>query len=134
MIWLLIILQIIFVKIGWWVYNAYYTQPKYNHPAIFWNPLARLVLSYGPLIGIVGLVVAAFFITDHPWMFLIFTLCWWIYCGHKRNTESSKLLMPVLTEDGIEMEMFTTEELVKDIDLAKRGNGHNKQNNTQEEN
>lgn len=133
MIWLLIILQIIFVKIGWWVYNAYYTQPKYNHPPIFWNPLARTLLVYGPLTGILGLVITAFFLTSHPWLFLFFTLAFWVYCGHKRNTALPGFVMPVLTEDGIKLEEVSAEEFLKDIRSQKRESSPNNNSQTQED-
>lgn len=133
MIWLLIILQIIFVKISWWVYNAYYTQPKYNHPPIFWNPLARTLLVYGPLTGIFGLVITAFFLTYHPWLFLFFTLAFWVYCGHKRNTAPPGFVMPVLTEDGIKLEEVSAEEFLKDIRSHKRESSPNNNSQAQED-
>ncbi len=121
MIWLLAVLQVAFVWIGWWVYNSYFTQPKHNHPPIFWNPLIRTLLIYGPSIGIVGLVIASFFLTSHPWPFLIFTLVFWGYCGHKRKTAAPGHIMPVLTEDGVRLETVSTKELLKDIRTQKQG-------------
>jgi hypothetical protein len=115
MIWLLAVLQVAFIWIGWWVYNSYFTQPRHNHPPIFWNPLTRTLLIYGPSIGIIGLVIAAFFLTSHPWIFLFFTLAFWGYCGHKRKTTAPEHIMPVLTENGVKLEAVSTEELLKDI-------------------
>lgn len=115
MIWLLAVLQVAFVWIGWWVYNSYFTQPRHNHPPVFWNPLIRTLLIYGPTIGIVGLVITAFFLTSHPWLFLLFTLAFWGYCGHKRKTAAPEHIMPVLTEDGVKLESFSAEELLKNI-------------------
>ncbi len=120
MIWLLAVLQVAFVWIGWWVYNSYFTQPRHNHPSIFWNPLTRTLLIYGLSIGIVGLVIAAFFLTSHPWLFLFFTLVFWGYCGHKKKAVAPGHIMPVLTEDGVKLEPFSTEELLKDIRGPKR--------------
>jgi len=61
-----------------------------------------------------------FFLTSHPWLFLFFTLVFWGYCGHKRKTAAPGHIMPVLTEDGVKLESFSTEELLKDIRAQKR--------------
>jgi hypothetical protein len=82
MIWLFLILQAIFIQINWWAHNTYYFQPKYNHPAIFWNPLTRKILLGVPWWGIIGLAILAFFYTDHPWQFLLFTVVWWALMGY----------------------------------------------------
>lgn len=95
MILIFLILQVIFVKIGWWVYRVYFTEPKYSHPPIFWKPHMRLLLAYGPSTGMLGLAIAAFFLTTHPWYFLLFTLVFWGYCGHKY-----KHMSPSMTTAG----------------------------------
>ncbi|MGQ0526714.1 MAG: hypothetical protein ACT4OY_01580 [Alphaproteobacteria bacterium] len=133
MIWLLAALQVAFIWIGWWVYNSYFTQPRHNHPPIFWNPVARALLIYGPSIGIVGLVIAAFFLTSHPWPFLIFTLVSWGYCGHKRKTAVPGHIMPVLTEDGVKLEAISTEELLEDIRSQKQAIFQSKNRTAQED-
>jgi magnesium-transporting ATPase (P-type) len=115
MIWILMLLQAVFMWIGWWVYNVYYTEPKHAHPSIFWNPLARAILAYVPTIGIFVLIVSAFFITNHPWFFLIFSVVLLLFSAHKMKKQETAHIMPVLTEDGIEFETFTTEELRNDI-------------------
>lgn len=102
MIWLFVIFQIIFIHINWWAYNAYYMQPKYNHPAIFWNPLARKLLLTLPWIAIIGLAVSAFFYTHRPWLFLFFTAVWWIimgYRGYKAIKVNSMENMPPMTTE-----------------------------------
>lgn len=125
MIWLLAVLQVAFVWMGWWVYNSYFTQPRHNHPPIFWNPLTRTLLIYGPSIGIVGVAIAAFFLTAHPWLFMFFTLVFWGYCGHRRKVAAPGHIMPVLTEDGVTLEAVSTEELLKDIRAQKRETAQN---------
>lgn len=126
MIWILGILQIFCVWIGWWVYRSYYTQPRYNHPAIFWNPLTRTLLTCGPTIGIVGLVITAFFLTAHPWIFLIFTLIVLGYNGRKSTTIAPEYAMPVLTEDDTQFEAFSTDNLLEDIRAHKLDVARNK--------
>ena len=83
MIWAFVILQIIFIHINWWGYNAYYMQAKYKHPAIFWNPVSRRLVLTLPWIGIIGLIASAFLLADHPWLFLFFTIAWWIMIGYR---------------------------------------------------
>lgn len=87
MIWIFLILQIILVRIGWWVYHTYFTQPRYNHPRIFWNPVARFILEYGPTTGIIGLVVAGFFFTSHPWLFLLLTVIVLGFFSRNKNAQ-----------------------------------------------
>lgn len=57
-----------------WVGMVYFSQPRFNHPAIFHNAAARSVLCYGPLIAMVILVLLAFALTDSPWWFLGLTV------------------------------------------------------------
>lgn len=134
MIWIFAILQVIFMRIGWWVYNSYFTEPRHNHPAIFWNPLGRTLLIYGPTVGIVGLVIAAFFLTSHPWFFLGFTLILWGYGGYKRKaTAQGYIITPVLTEDGVVMEALSTEELLKDICAFRHEASQKKKSGVQED-
>ncbi len=102
MIWLFVIFQIIFIHINWWAYNAYYVQPQYNHPVIFWNPLARKLLLTLPWIGIIGLVVSAFFFTDRPWLFLFLTAAWWLLMGYRGykaiKVNDPEKIPPITTE------------------------------------
>ena len=134
MIWIFGIFQIIFIQIGWWGYNSYLTQPRHNHPAIFWNPLARTLLIYGPTVGIVGLVIAAFFLTSHPWFFLGFTLILWGYGGRKKKAAApGYIITPVMTEDGVVMEALSTEELLKDIRAYRQEVSENRKNVIQED-
>lgn len=126
MIWLLAILQVACVKIGWWVYQVYFTQPSYNHPSIFWNPLMRTLLIYGPSMGIVALAISAFFLTSHPWLFLVSTIVFWGYCGHKRNTAIQSHTIPSLSDKEVGIEPFSDEELLADIRKHKQEISQNK--------
>lgn len=54
-----------------WVCKSYYMQPKFNHPPIFWNPILRHLLCIGPLVIFLGITIAAFFLTESPWWFLL---------------------------------------------------------------
>ena len=53
-----------------WVMRNYYSQPKHNHPSIFWNKTSRMLLCNGPTIVIVTMVILAFFTIEYPWWFL----------------------------------------------------------------
>ncbi len=121
MIWLLIIAQIILIQVGWWVYGSYFTQPKHNHPSIFWNPIARMLLVYGPTIGIIGTIALAFYLTDHGGLFLVLTLIWWGYSGYKRKKVSGghENFMPILTEGGVKIAPSSSEDLLSDIRAHK---------------
>ena len=46
------------------------TQPDWNVPEIFRNPIIAKALVIGTQILLVTLIVLAFFLTDHPWWFL----------------------------------------------------------------
>lgn len=115
MIWILIILQMGLIKLGWWVYNSYFMQPQHLHPPVFWDPFTRFVLIFGPSVGIIILITAAFTLTPYFLLFLIFTIVWFGYSGHKNKSRMQKHLMPTLTKDGISMEEFSTEEILEDI-------------------
>ena len=86
----LILIQMFLIRTGWWVYYSYITQPKYNHPMIFWNPLMRMALVVGPSTCAILLVVFSFYQNIHPWWFLLFSFGWWMYGSklHKPNDES----------------------------------------------
>ena len=108
-------------------------QPKHNRPPIFWNPILCRLLVYGPFIGIIGLVISAFALTGHPWLFLLFTVIWWAYNGHKRKSSHQGYIMPVLTEDGVKLETISTEKLLEDIRAQKQETTRNN-NQIREEN
>ncbi|OFW87506.1 MAG: hypothetical protein A3J37_07285 [Alphaproteobacteria bacterium RIFCSPHIGHO2_12_FULL_45_9] len=119
---ILVIVQMLFMRISWWVYYSYMTQPRYNHPAIFWNPLVRTILIWGPFVGIASLFFVAFTMTSSPWWFVAFSIIWWMIGSKLHKPSQTGILMPTLSEDGITMEAFTPDELIQDIRL------HNKQN------
>lgn len=74
MIWILGVFQVFAVAAAHWVYNVYISQPKYNHPPIFWNTLPRFLIVNVSLLAPITLVTCAFFLTDSPWAFLLFTV------------------------------------------------------------
>lgn len=63
-------LQVVTLLLYRWVARTFVSQPLFNHPAIFHNPTARMVLCYGPYIVGGVLVVLSFFLTESPWLFL----------------------------------------------------------------
>lgn len=83
-LFLFTILQIIFIHVNWWAYNAYYIQPRHKHPALFWHPLIRKLFLTIPWLGVLGVVVSAFVFTDHPWLFLLFSATWWLLIGYRK--------------------------------------------------
>jgi hypothetical protein len=61
-----------------WVGVVFISQPRFNHPHIFHKPIARLLLSYGPLAVMTSLVILAFVFTESPWLFLGLTVAGFI--------------------------------------------------------
>lgn len=75
------ILQVIALLLYRWVGKVYFSQPAFNHPGIFRNEIAAMVLCYGPLAAMVVLVVLAFVLTDAPWWFLGLSVAGWVACS-----------------------------------------------------
>lgn len=67
---LLGVLQIFFLMVYRWVGKRYIFAPRSDHPAIFWSQSIATILCATPTIGIPATVIAAFFLTDSPWLFL----------------------------------------------------------------
>lgn len=63
-------IQIATLLIYRWVGRTFVSQPLLNHPAIFHNPTARMLLCNGPYVVGGALTVLSFFLTDSPWLFL----------------------------------------------------------------
>lgn len=57
-----------------WIGAVFFSQPRFNHPMIFHNPTARLILCYGPMVTMAILVILAFALTESPWLFLGLTV------------------------------------------------------------
>jgi len=76
---ILMLLQAFLMRVNWWVYYTFITQPKYNHPPIFWNPFVRVILVSGPFIGIALLMFLSFFVTSSPWWFISLSVIWWVF-------------------------------------------------------
>lgn len=71
-------LQVVSLLVYGWVGRVFISQPRWNHPAIFHNPVARGVLIVVPLVAIVALVVCAFLFTNSPWLFLGLSVAGWV--------------------------------------------------------
>lgn len=56
--------------IYWWVGKVYISQPKFNHPAIFWNPIRAKVLLLVPQLGFLLSVTGGFIYTQNGWWYL----------------------------------------------------------------
>lgn len=72
-----------------WVNKVFMSQPIINHPAIFYNSLARVILCYGPYIIGLLLIILAFFLTDSPWLFLGLTVAGFVACSERPHSDLS---------------------------------------------
>jgi hypothetical protein len=79
------ILQVLCLLLYGWVGRVFISQPRWNHPAIFHNPVTRGVLVAGPLVAIVALVVCAFLFTNSPWLFLGLSVAGWVALSPRPN-------------------------------------------------
>lgn len=71
---LLGVCQLVFLALYRWVGKRYILVPKHEHPAIFWNKSIAMALCTIPTLGMLGTIVAAFFVTASPWSFLALSL------------------------------------------------------------
>ena len=85
--WTLAAAQVVNLLVYKWVGAVFLSQPRFNHPMMFHNPTARLLLAYGPLVIMVVLIVLAFFLTDSPWWFLAGSLVLWVAWSRMPNPE-----------------------------------------------
>jgi hypothetical protein len=53
-----------------WVGKVCISQPIYNRPMLFWNPVRAKVIAYTPLIGFLLVVILGFVYTDKGWWYL----------------------------------------------------------------
>jgi hypothetical protein len=86
--WILVVAQVLNLLIYRWVGAAFLSQPRSNHPMIFYSPVARILLAYGPLVIMVTLIALAFVLTDSPWWFLAGSLALWIAWSRMPNAEA----------------------------------------------
>lgn len=54
----------------WWVGKVFVSQPKHNHPQLFWNPAVAETLVTAPLLGLGAVAVGGFLFTTSGWWFL----------------------------------------------------------------
>lgn len=80
------VLQVLCLLLYGWVGRVFISQPRWNHPAIFHNPITRGVLVAGPLVAIVALVVCAFLFTNSPWLFLGLSVAGWVALSPRPNS------------------------------------------------
>ena len=80
-------LQVVNVSIYAWVGRVFLSQPRINHPGIFHNATARLLLCYGPLVMMLVLVLLAFFFTNSPWLFLGLTVAGFVAFSARPNPD-----------------------------------------------
>lgn len=77
------VLQALNLLVYRWVNVVFTSQPRFNHPHIFHKPIARLLLSYGPLVAMIFLAILAFVFTESPWLFLGLTVAGFIAFAEK---------------------------------------------------
>lgn len=82
-------LQVVALLIYLWVGRVFISQPVTNHPGIFYNPTACLILCNGPAVTMVISVVLAFMFTNSPWLFLGFSLAGWIACSPRPGSNQT---------------------------------------------
>ncbi len=66
-LWLLLAVS---VATYWWVGKVYISQPRFNHPALFWRSSIAKALVLGPQIVLAVVVIGGFFFTKSGWWFL----------------------------------------------------------------
>lgn len=54
----------------WWVGKVYVSQPRFNHPQLFYNSILATVLVYLPYFGFLAIVVSGFILTEYGWWYL----------------------------------------------------------------
>jgi hypothetical protein len=54
----------------WWVGKVFVSQPKFNHPRLFWKPAVAKALVTAPLLGFGAVVIGGFVFTTSGWLFL----------------------------------------------------------------
>lgn len=67
---LLWILFVVSAALFWWVGKAFVSQPRSNHPGIFWNSMVAKILVIAPLLGLGAVAVGGFVFTASGWWFL----------------------------------------------------------------
>jgi hypothetical protein len=54
----------------WWVGKVFVSQPKHNHPQLFWNQTVAETFVIAPLLGLGAVAVGGFVFTTNGWWFL----------------------------------------------------------------
>ena len=54
----------------WWVGKVFVSQPKFNHPQLFWNPAVAKTLVAAPLLGFGAVAIGGFVFTANGWWFV----------------------------------------------------------------
>jgi hypothetical protein len=81
-------LQIATLLLYRWVGRSFVSQPRFNHPAIFHNPTARMLLCNGPFVVGGALIVLSFFLTESPWLFLGLSVAGFIAFSARPNPDA----------------------------------------------
>lgn len=61
-----------------WVGAVYVSQPRENHPAIFWNPVAATALTILPFAGFILVAICGFIYTSAGWYYLAGSIISWL--------------------------------------------------------
>lgn len=56
--------------IYWWVGKVYISQPKWNHPRIFWHTVRAKILMIAPQLGFLISLIGGFVYTQNGWLYL----------------------------------------------------------------
>ena len=63
------VVQFVNILIMRYVGKNFITQPDWNVPSIFRNPVAGKLLVIGPQVALVALIILGFIVTNSPWWF-----------------------------------------------------------------
>ena len=74
--------------IYYYVGRAVLSQPKHNHPMLFWSGGMKWAAMVVPPSGYLALIVAGFFLTDSGWMVLLASIiAYWVFAVRTRIDE-----------------------------------------------
>lgn len=60
-----------------WIGKVYVSQPRYNRPPLFWNPVRAKVVVAIPFLGFLLVVIGGFVYTDKGWWYLAAVIVAW---------------------------------------------------------
>jgi hypothetical protein len=93
MIWVFYAVQMVLIAFTVWSYDERIIE-KFDSLLSSWHPEISGALFLSPLISIAALVMAAFFIINYAWVFLLFTIIWFVFCIYVTTEFPQPMSMP----------------------------------------